>query len=148
MQPGWSRIKYLIDGEIYHIRGLRILAIGGAYSVDSGYRQQMSLPWFPDEQLAASEMGEIYDRVAEEKFDLVFSHTCPLSFQPTDRFLSFIDQSTVDNSMETWMEKLKNNIEFNLWCFGHYHLERYSAKKHYRIIYTDIVNLKELQPYE
>ena len=54
----------------------------------------------------------------------MLSHTCPLSLQPTDLFLRGLDQSTVDNTMELWLEKLANSIEWKIWLFGHYHADR------------------------
>jgi hypothetical protein len=43
---------------------------------------------------------------------------------PTDLFLSFIEQSTVDNSTEEWLERVKNKINWGVWCLGHYHADR------------------------
>lgn len=33
------------------------------------------------------------------KIDVVLSHTCPLRYEPTEVFLSMIDQSSVDKSI-------------------------------------------------
>ena len=35
-----------------------------------------------------------------------------------------IDQSSVDKGMEFWLEEVKKNINYNKWCFGHYHADR------------------------
>lgn len=141
----WPAIRYLIDGQAYDFAGTTALVIGGAYSVDKNYRLSRGLEWFPDEQLTAQEMIDIERQAVGKSFNLILSHTCPLKFQPTDKFLSFIDQSTVDNSMENWMEQLRTKIKFDCWCFGHYHLERYDAINKYRIFYYDIVELDKVQ---
>ena len=80
---------------------------------------------------------------SNEHFDLVLSHTCPISWEPRDLFLSFIDQSQVDNSMELWMESFKDKITFNKWCFGHFHDDRIINDKA-RMLFTDIRNLEDI----
>jgi hypothetical protein len=121
----FPNIRYFQDWGIYHIDGLRTLVIGGAYSVDKHYRLATGHRWFENEQLSLDEMNECARHAIQcPKFDLVLSHTCPRSVQPTDLFLSFIDQSLVDSSMEDWMDRLARKIEWRLWLFGHYHSDR------------------------
>ena len=121
----FPNIKYFLDWvNSYIIMGKKVLTIPGAYSVDKWYRLQNDWMWFPDEQLTAEEMQEAEDEFAGGEFDLVLSHTCPYSWMPTDLFLSMIDQSTVDKSMELWMNEFKDKIDWDLWCFAHYHTDR------------------------
>ena len=129
--PHCSNIKYLLDGNIYQINGFKCLAIGGAYSVDKWYRLQRAAMngqsfsgWFEDEQLNDWEKNAIFNQIKGEHFEFVFPHTAPFSWEPTDLFLSGIDQSHVDKSMEEWLEEVKNNIYWDTWCFGHYHADR------------------------
>ena len=76
------------------------------------------------EQLTASEMESAEEEFSGKHFDFVFSHTCPIDWEPNDLFLSMIDQSTVDKTMEVWMGKFKEMINWNTWLFGHYHADR------------------------
>lgn len=124
VEPAFPHIRYLKDGEVYTFNNHRTLVIGGAYSVDKEYRLVMGYAWFPQEQLTTAEMQAISDKVRGQKFDFVFSHTCPLSWEPTDLFLRGIDQSKVDKSMETWLDTLKEEIDYRVWLFGHYHADR------------------------
>lgn len=118
-------IRYFKDGLIYNICGYRTLILGGAYSVDKDYRIARGWKWFHNEQLSEEEMNNIYETYKNEEIDVILSHTCPLSCQPTHLFLSGIDQSTVDNSMERWMEKVKQDFDWKVWLFGHYHRDLY-----------------------
>lgn len=131
----FPNIRYFKDGYTYEINGHRTLVIGGAYSVDKWYRLERAgcspetnkphkSGWFNDEQLTQDEMLEISSSAFGKQFDFVFSHTCPLSWEPTDLFLSFIDQSTVDKSMEKWLDVIKADIRWGVWCFGHFHKDR------------------------
>lgn len=124
MEEEFPRIRYFCDWGFYTIDGLSVLVIGGAYSVDKPYRVTQGWKWFKDEQLAQYEMAACMRNVEGREIDLVLSHTCPLSLQPTDLFLRGLDQSTVDNSMEIWMEQLAHKFEWKLWLFGHYHADR------------------------
>lgn len=124
IEDEFPSIRYFADWGIYTIDGLKTLVIGGAYSVDALLRIANGWKWFENEQLAPHERDACLRSVRGEQFDLVLAHTCPLSLQPTDMFLRGLDQSTVDNSMEIWLEELMNNIEWKLFLFGHYHADR------------------------
>lgn len=137
----FPKIKYFLDWvNSYIIMGKHVLTIPGAYSVDKWYRLQNDWMWFPDEQLTAEEMQDAEDEFAGGEFDLVLSHTCPYDWMPTDLFLSCIDQSTVDKSMEEWMNKFKDKIDWGLWCFGHYHNDRVELP-YVEQFYTEVEDL-------
>ena len=124
MQEKFPNIRYFHDGEIYTIDDLKCLVIGGAYSVDKYYRLSTNNIWHENEQLTDEEMRNIYSYTRGDCFDIILSHTCPYDWRPTDLFLSGLDQSTVDNSMEKWMLKMKEDTAWGLWLFGHYHDDR------------------------
>ena len=124
----FPNIYYASDsGGIYNILGRKSLILPGGYSVDKWYRIQRGWSWFIAEQMTPEERAKLEKLAAGQHFDLVLSHTCPYRYMPTDLFLSCIDQNTVDNSMERWMDKLHDQIEFGIWCWGHYHQDRVEA---------------------
>ena len=123
-QEEYKNIFYLLDGATYNIDGLNTLVVGGAYSIDKPYRLENNMFWESREQISQGEWDIIKYTHFGHHYDLVLTHTCTLSWQPKDLFLSFIDQSEVDNTMEIWFEELKNNITFDMWYFGHYHADR------------------------
>lgn len=120
----FPNIKYFMDGHTYIINGMRTLVIGGAYSVDKFYRLQNNWPWFEDEQLSKYEMDIIENNVKGQHYDVVLSHTCPFSWQPFDLFSPHVIQKDVDNTMEKWMDKIKDTFTFDYWFFGHFHDDR------------------------
>lgn len=144
-QPAFPNIYYAKDeGGIYNIDGLKTLVIPGGYSVDKRHRLRMGWSWFPDEQLTPEEMKNLEKLSMGQEFDFILSHTCPLSFQPTDMFLNFIDQSTVDNTMEVWMEAVRKEVRWNYWLFGHYHADRIEAP-HVEQFYTEVEDLESIE---
>jgi 3-oxoacid CoA-transferase subunit A len=121
----FPNIKYFSDEVAeYHIMGKRVLCIPGAYSVDKWYRLQNGWTWFAQEQLSEEEMLYAEKAFSGKYYDFVFSHAAPLDWEPTDLFLNCIDQSTVDKTMEVWMNKFKEMIMWKCWCFAHYHADR------------------------
>ena len=120
-------IKYASDIPcIYNIAGAKTLVIPGAFSVDKSYRLANGWGWFEGEQLTNEEMSIGLKLIKDHNnsFDLVLSHTCPIIFEPTDLFLSFVDQSMVDKTMERYLGKIEYNIDYKLWLWGHYHADR------------------------
>lgn len=147
LQYDYPNIRYFDNYGEYMINNLRTLVIGGAYSVDKYYRLSAGFRWFRNEQLNEAERTECAEIASRGSYDLVLSHTCPYSWRPTDLFLSTIDQTTVDNTMEIWMNSLKNNCDWKVWCFGHYHDDRWirrSEKHDVFMFYREIVYLNEL----
>lgn len=130
-EPEFPNIRYLFDGESYNIHDYSVLVIGGAYSVDKWYRlggrpedTDSWTGWFKDEQLTKKEMDEIGAWVEGKRYDFVLTHTCPISWEPRDLFLSGLDQSKVDKSMELWLEDIKSKVDWEVWLCGHYHDDR------------------------
>lgn len=136
----FPHIFYLKDGGIYNFSGHKTLVIGGAYSVDKYYRLSMGYQWFSEEQLTTTEMKKINAKNFGQKFDFVFTHTCPISWEPTDLFLSMINQETVDKTMEVWLDEFKDEIQWNIWLFGHYHADRLE-RPHVEMFYKDMEDL-------
>lgn len=154
IEDDFPNIRYFKDGGIYEFNGYRILTIGGAYSVDKEYRllrsgltEETNNPaksgWFSDELLTADEMLDIEKSVSGMSFDFVFTHTCPYSWEPRDLFLGFVDQSKVDTSMEVWMDRLKDNIYWRTWCFGHFHDDR-TERERVEQFYYRIENIDDI----
>ena len=135
IDPINSEIRYFQDGEVYLIEGRRCLVIGGAYSVDKWYRlnragltEDTNNPklsgWFADEQITDWEMQAIAYHQFGQDYDFILTHTCPLSWEPRDLFLGCIDQSKVDKSMEQFLDEVRYEVNWKIWCFGHYHADR------------------------
>ena len=144
-QPAYPNIYYALDeGGIYNIAGRKTLVVPGAYSVDKWYRLQNGWTWFPDEQLTQKEMANLEKIVFGQSFDLVLSHTCPISCEPTDLFIGGINQSKVDKTMEIWMEKLFNHINFKVALWGHYHADRAEAP-YCEMLMHEVQSLSEIE---
>lgn len=144
VEEDYPNLIFAKDGEVYDLEGTKILVLGGAYSVDKYYRQMMGYRWFADEQISKKRRTEILSYVKQLKeVDIVVSHTCPEQWQPTDLFLSGLDQSTVDKSMEEWLSEVERNLTYKHWLFAHFHANRKINEK-VTMLYKDIINLNKI----
>lgn len=81
--------------------------------------------WFKDEQ-----PSDTIKEFVEEQLkifpvvDVVFSHTCPSKYIPTEMFLSSIDQDSVDNSTEDWLDTIEDKLQYDKWYCGHWHTNK------------------------
>lgn len=136
-EENYPKILYAKDGEIYNIDGMKTLVLGGAYSVDKYYRLERNYHWFEDEQMSDEEKSRCLTNIANHNWevDVVLSHTVPYNYQPFDMFLSGVDQSTVDNSMEKWLQEIHEKLDYSYWFAGHFHCDRTVDK--ITILYND-----------
>ena len=113
-------IYFLKRGGVYEINGKKILAIGGAKSIDRHCRIE-GLSWWSQETLSESKMEYTMEQIDkyDRKFDYVFSHTCPQSvvtdFLPHGSYAKFYDP------VSEFLDEIENLIEYREWHFGHFH---------------------------
>lgn len=158
MEDEYPNIRYFKDYGVYTIDGCDCAVIGGAYSVDKYWRLGLAgvrskrykdyynpkkTGWFWNEQLTAEEMDRAAALFKGQHFRFVFSHTCPFEWEPNDLFLSQVDQTTVDKSMEFWMDEIKDTFEWETWLFGHFHADRLE-RPHVEMYYNDMEELNEI----
>ena len=122
----YPSLLFAKDGEIYGLAGKSCIAIGGAYSVDKFARLEKNLGWWANEQPSAGIKSRVEQRLAAENWavDIVLSHTCPMKYIPREVFLPGIDQSTVDNSTEEWLDSIEDRLAYSRWYCGHYHTSK------------------------
>lgn len=125
-EEAYPNILFAKDGEIYELNGNKYFVLGGAYSVDKFYRLINGLRWFSDEQPSADTKTRALDQLSKQdyKVDVILTHTCPLKYIPYEAFLSGIDQSTVDNSTEKFLDGIEEKVKYDKWYCGHYHIDK------------------------
>jgi len=127
----FPNLLFAKDGEIFSIDGLQHLVIGGAYSVDLYYRLSRGYSWWSDEQPSDEIKAYVEAQIAANHIDIVLSHTCPFKYEPIEAFLPMIDQSTVDDSTERWLDTIEESIEYRAWFCGHWHVDKRIDKMHF-----------------
>ena len=131
MQDHYPNLLFAQDGEIFTLNGLRYIAIGGAYSVDKYYRLARGYGWWEDEQPSAEIKAYVEQQLHENEIDVILSHTCPFKYEPIEMFLPGIDQSTVDDSTERWLDQIEESTDYVAWFCGHWHTDKRIDKMHF-----------------
>jgi 3-oxoacid CoA-transferase subunit A len=154
IQDKYPNIHYIADtGGIYNIKGINFLMIPGGYSVDKKWRYIHHLPYEPRELLTEEEMSQLWDSAFPRinEIDYVCSHVAPKLMEPyfSDLFMSNMDQSQIDKSMEEWLDDVVPYIEeygenYKHCYFGHYHADRpnFGPNNNYTMLYDNVVKIK------
>ena len=143
IEEAYPNLIFAKDGEIYDFNGKKAIAIGGAYSIDKYYRLSHGEAWFESEQADEEIMRYVEAQLdaCDWQVDYVLTHTVPIECEPVWAFIPGFDQSRVDKTMEKWLQQIMDNLEFEKWYAGHYHVE--SEENGVRIMYEDYIRLDE-----
>ena len=144
IEDKYPNLIFAKDGEIYTIDGKKVLVIGGAYSVDKENRILFGYTYFKDELLTKKEMNSILEKIKGKHFDIVLTHTCPYKYEPREVFISGLDQSKIDRSMEYFLDKVEESIDYSKWYCGHYHTEKQIDKLEFMHKSVKIFNKDEV----
>lgn len=138
----YPNVLFAKDAEIFTIDEMRFFVIGGAYSVDKDYRISRGWSWWSDEQPSDDIKKQAEAVLHEKQVDVILSHTCPEKYIPTEMFLPFIDQSSVDRSTEIWLDKIEETTDYKLWYCGHYHTNKHIDKIHFLFDKFETISLQ------
>lgn len=133
VEDDYPNLLFSKDGDAYDLDGQKVIVIGGAYSVDKWHRLQCGLSWFPDEQPSEAIKASVEQKLGELnwKVDAVLTHTCPERYIPREAFLSSVNQSTVDNNTEQWLDTIVERLDYRAWFCGHWHINKRIDKMHF-----------------
>lgn len=130
-ENAFPNILFPVDGDIFDLEGNKCIVIGGAYSVDKYYRLKNGWNWWEDEQPTNAVKAYVDKQIAENKVDVIFSHTCPYKYRPVECFLPMVNQSTVDDSTERWLDTIESKVDYKAWYCGHWHTNKDIDKLHF-----------------
>lgn len=152
VDPDYPSILYTTEYGWYRFGSRRVFVINGAYSVDKYRRLEMQAiglsqyHWFADEQLDAYEQHDAIKLYSErEPADepiYIMTHTCPLKYKPWDKLMGCVDQSTVDESMEKFLDLIDMCSLYEKWYCGHWHIDR--SVDSMRFMYDDLELFDEI----
>ena len=131
LQDRFPNLLFAQDGEIFTLNGLNYIVIGGAYSVDKYYRLARGYNWWADEQPSQEIKAYVEKQLRENEIDVVLSHTCPYKYEPREMFLPMVDQSSVDDSTERWLDTIEERTDYVAWFCGHWHTDKRIDRMHF-----------------
>jgi hypothetical protein len=144
-------VAYLKRGKVYTIDGFKILVLGGALSIDKGYRKP-NITWWEREYWSQKEKQDVLTLIKTENvFDCVISHTGP------DRINKMLFQypaffpKLMQDEVAFLNDQIDGQIQYRDWWCGHWHHDVYhydiNAKKGYQYLYrtTKILDREDNQ---
>jgi hypothetical protein len=120
--PLLNNISYLKRASVFELvineKPYNCLFMGGATSIDRHCRTE-GRDWFPEEIISQSDFNKL-DNV-DCDIDIMFSHTCPLSF------LQFLKKklninTTIKDPCNVALEEILIKYKPKYWFFGHWHI--------------------------
>ena len=150
-----KRWKAVPDYSVLKAYGHTILCVGGAVSIDRGWRMDENQAYWPDEK-------PVYDQKQLESIsetcavDTVISHTAP-SFCEMTSYLGIQNLLEQDKDLLQDIQaerKVMDNIcaflkghnhPVNQWCYGHFHESWHSEIDGVKYNMLDCLELKELR---
>lgn len=142
-EPKYPNIYFAIDSEVYTFEGKKYMVVGGAHSVDKMRCLEEDQPYWNDEMPDDATKAKVEERLAAENNSIygMMTHTCPIQYLPTEMFMSTrqnaeikrqprsakskkIFKPDIDRSTEKWLGKLEEQLDYEVWFCGHYHVDK------------------------
>jgi len=122
-----ENLIHLMRGEIYEIEGKRIFTFGGGYSVDKPYRTE-GVSWWPEEMPSEEEYTNAEENLkrANYKVDYIITHTASkesISYLSTIRGLGIKNDVVEELTLNTFLDKIQNQVSYERWFIGHFHID-------------------------
>ena len=118
--PNGNKIYFLKRGAIYYVNGQKILAIGGALSIDKELRVQGE-SWWSQEDITPQEQTSCLNELDEKGYvvDYVLTHTCPSRL--VLEFIHSVDK--LHDKTAVFLDYVDDRVQFKEWYFGHMHVD-------------------------
>ena len=128
-------VFHLERGQVLQIDGRSFFVMGGARSHDQVYRKE-GVSWWPDEIPTQEEMerGIAALDAVDWKVDYVLTHCAPKMVQ------EFIAVYYENDPIVSYLERVRWDLEFKRWFFGHYHLD-WQINENFVAVYNHIIQL-------
>ena len=130
-------IYYLDRGQVLTIDGKKIFCMGGARSIDKALRVE-HVSWWQEEMPSREEMERAIASLEQNKWrvDYVVTHCAPRSVQ------TLIADWYENDPMVSFLDRVKSDLTFKHWYFGHYHLDR-EVDDRFTALYNHVINVSE-----
>ena len=139
-----QNIVHLMRGQVFEICGKKILAMGGAYSIDK-YMRINGLSWWKEELPNNVEYREATNSIKEcdYKVDYIVTHTAPREI--IRRMGKHPDEH--DMELTGFLEWIMYEVKFKKWFFGHWHTDREIGDQ-FRAVWMDVVGIPTEERHE
>jgi hypothetical protein len=120
VMPVRERIRWLPRGTRWAWHGRTWLVLGGAHSVDKGFRTE-DLDWFPAETITRQQADTV---IAAGGADVMLTHDCPSSVPPTlsSPPREWLPQIPAAEAHRNLLDEVVRQVQPSHLIHGHYHI--------------------------
>lgn len=128
-------IFHLDRGQVLTIDKKKIFVMGGARSHDKEYRIE-HISWWEQEMPSRDEMDRAIESLDKHqwKVDYVLTHCAPRSIQ------SMLADWYENDPLVSFLERVRQDLDFKHWYFGHYHLDKAINDK-FTVLYNKVIQI-------
>lgn len=121
-----SSVFHLMNGQIFDLDGYKVFTMGGASSHDKEHRIPYK-SWWPEELPNAKDFDFAIDNLQKhnDKVDFIISHCASNSIMK--KIHAWYEKDVLTNFFENYVSQ---QVEYNHWFFGHYHVDKNFDDKH------------------
>lgn len=133
-------VLMLERGYVFEIGGKTIFTMGGAQSHDKEYRVMGKTMWadeMPNDGEYEVALGNL--ELCRNKVDLILTHCAPCEIEDKI-FNRKIPQS---DALTRFLQTVDDDTDYDLWLFGHYHLDALIDEKHL-CLYQTVASLDSI----
>ena len=129
-----DHIFHVLRGEIVTLENKRFLCIGGAVSIDKGYRKAYET-WWPEEEITFHDIDNALENLSKvnNEVDYVITHCCDT--KTSQKAFGFKGDICTKQ-----LKFIDETVKYKQWFFGHYHFDRQVDKKK-RCVYQKILQI-------
>lgn len=126
---------HLMRGQVYEIDDKKIFTMGGATSKDRWHRTE-NVSWWSSELPSEEEICCAREMLEKNgnSVDYIITH-CTSS-----KIMRRIDENDQSNRLTEFFSEMDTFVNYKLWFFGHYHMDKSIDDKHI-MVYNDIIEL-------
>jgi hypothetical protein len=135
-----QNIYHLMRGEIFTFDKKTFFCMGGGESDDIDLRSE-GLSWWKDEMPNAQELtnGERNLKDYDNKVDYIITHEAPAIAKDFIRLHN--NQQMHLTPLNTYLQELMKNVEYNHWFFGSLHMDL-NISKQMTAVFNDVIKIR------
>jgi len=124
-----NKVIHLIRGQVFTIDDKRFFTFGGGESLDK-LQRSYHVTWWERELPSLKEYSEGLSNLKyyNNKVDYIITHSCSTKvFQMFEKEFNMHPEYT---DINVYFDAIECTIDYKLWFFGHYHIDKTIDAKH------------------
>ncbi len=134
-----SKLIHLMRGQVFDIEDKKFFTLGGASSINKNQLER-GITWWEEEIPTEDEIAEGWENLKQNDYavDYVLTHTAPYEVVAA---LGYGADSDDDAWLTRELQRIADQIEFDEWFFGHWHMDE--SIENFHCLFDEVIDLAE-----